>query len=396
MKIMSVNTGSSSLKFQILNMPEEEVLCSGLIERIGHDNALFKIRSKNQTQQQVLSILNHKHAVELLLKTLIENKIISAITEIKGVGHRVVQGGEIFNNSVILTDENIMQIEALGILAPLHNPVNVVGIKLFKNFFPEALHVGVFDTSFHQTVPQKNFLYAVPYEWYIKHKIRKYGFHGTSCRFVVQKVHQMFQQKDLKLIICHIGNGVSITAVDVNGCSVANSMGITPISGVPMGTRSGDIDPVIISFIAEKEKKTAQEVINDLIHKSGLLGISGISNDCRDLEAMIKQNNERALLAFEVQISRIVDYIASYYFLLKGVDCLIFTAGVGENSSFVRREVLKSLKFLHIYIDTEINETSSTQERIISTPDSSVKVLVVPTNEEIVIARDVFSFIVSK
>jgi acetate kinase len=390
MKIMSVNAGSSSLKFQLLNMKTEEVLCNGLFERIGNKNTIFKIKSLGHKQEEIVPISDHKQAVEMLLEFLIEKKFINKLEEIKGVGHRVVQGGEYFKNSVILTDENIEQIESLNELAPLHNPANLLSIKVFKKILPQTLQVGVFDTNFHQTMKEQNFLYAIPYEWYQKYKIRKYGFHGISYKYISHKAQEIFQKSNLKLIICHAGNGVSLSAIE-NGQSVDTSMGFTPLEGVPMGTRSGNIDPNIVTFIADKENKTTKEVIDELNKKSGLLGISGISNDGRDLEKMIQQKNKRALLAFEIQIKRVVDYIASYYVLLKGADALIFTAGIGENSSFFRREVVKRLEVLNIYLDQELNDQNTPKERVISTPESLFKIMVIPTNEEIAIARDVVS-----
>ncbi|XXP77363.1 MAG: acetate kinase [Lettuce witches'-broom phytoplasma] len=388
MKIMSVNAGSSSLKFQLLNMKNEEVLCDGLFERIGNTNTIFKIKNPGHKQEQIVPISDHKQAVEMLLEYLIEKKFIKTLDEIDGVGHRIVQGGEYFKNSVVLTEENIKQVESLNDLAPLHNPANLLSIKVFKKFLPQTLQVGVFDTNFHQTIQEQNFLYATPYEWYQKYKIRKYGFHGISYQYISQKAQEIFQKPNLKLIVCHAGNGVSLTAIE-NGKSVDTSMGFTPLEGVPMGTRSGNVDPNIVTFIADKENKTAKEVITELNKKSGLLGVSGISNDGRDLENMIQKNNKRALLAFEIQIKRVVDYIASYYVLLKGADALIFTAGIGENSSFFRREVVKRLEALNIYLDQDLNDQRLPGERVISTPESSVKVMVIPTNEEIAIARDV-------
>ncbi|WP_218644395.1 acetate kinase [Candidatus Phytoplasma pruni] len=388
MKIMSVNAGSSSLKFQLLNMKNEEVLCDGLFERIGNTNTIFKIKTPGHKQEQIVPISDHKQAVEMLLEYLIEKKFIQTLDEIDGVGHRIVQGGEYFKNSVVLTEENIKQVESLNDLAPLHNPANLLSIKVFKKVLPQTLQVGVFDTNFHQTMQEQNFLYATPYEWYQKYKIRKYGFHGISYQYISQKAQEIFQKPNLKLIVCHAGNGVSLTAIE-NGKSVDTSMGFTPLEGVPMGTRSGNVDPNVVTFIADKENKTAKEVINELNKKSGLLGVSGISNDGRDLENMIQKNNKRALLAFEIQIKRVVDYIASYYVLLKGADALIFTAGIGENSSFFRREVVKRLEALNIYLDQDLNDQRLPGERVISTSESAVKVMVIPTNEEIAIARDV-------
>lgn len=391
MKIMSVNAGSSTLKFKLFNMPLEEEICTGLIEKIGHNDAVFSIEFQKQKTNKVISIANHQQAIELLLNILIEHKILKNLKEIEGVGHRIVQGGELFSSSVILTEENIKQIETLNDLAPLHNPNNILGIKSFQKVLPEVLQVGVFDTTFHQTMPEQNFLYATPYKWYIKYKIRKYGAHGISYEYVTQRTQKILNKKDAKIIICHAGNGVSLAAIQ-NGKSIDTSMGLTPLEGVPMGTRSGNTDPTLIGFISEKENKTIKMVLNDLNKSSGLLGVSGVSNDGRDLEKMMVQNHKRSILAFNIQIKRIVDYIASYYVLLKGIDALVFTAGIGENSVFFRREIVKRLEILNLILEPQLNENKPKGECIISANKSSAKILVVPTNEEVMIARKVFSF----
>ncbi|WP_269091894.1 acetate kinase [Candidatus Phytoplasma ziziphi] len=388
MKIMSINSGSSSLKFKLLNMPKEKICCVGSIERIGYDDAIFTIEFLDEKIQKNLLVRDHHQAIQLILDSLIENKIIDSLKNIEGVGHRIVQGGEIFKNSVILTDENILKIESLNDLAPLHNFANVLGIKLFKKVLPGVLQVGVFDTTFHQNMPEENFLYATPYEWYQKYKLRKYGFHGISYKYVSQRAEHILNKSDLKMIICHAGNGVSLAAIK-NGKSIDTSMGLTPLEGVPMGTRSGNIDPTVISFIAEKENKNYKEVLDILNKKSGMLGVSQVSNDCRILEEKISQNDKNAILAWNIQTKRIVDYIASYYVLLKGIDVLIFTAGIGENSHFFRQEIVKKLEVLDIHLDLELNKTKG--EKIISNEKSSVKVMIIPTNEEITIAREVFT-----
>ncbi|KND62652.1 acetate kinase [Candidatus Phytoplasma phoenicium] len=390
MKIMSVNAGSSTLKFKLFCMPSEEEICAGLIEKIGHSDAVLSIEVQKQKTKKIIAIANHQQAIELLSKILIENKILKSLTEIEGVGHRIVQGGELFPSAVILTKENIKQIETLNDLAPLHNPNNILGIKSFQKVLPKVLQVGVFDTTFHQTMQESNFLYATPYEWYTKYKIRKYGAHGISYEYVTQRTQKLLNKKDSKIIICHAGNGVSLAAIQ-NGKSLDTSMGFTPLEGVPMGTRSGNIDPTIIGLIAEKENKTIKMVLNDLNKISGLLGVSGVSNDGRDLEKMISQNHQRAILAFDIQIKRIVDYIASYYVLLKGIDALVFTAGIGENSIFFRREVVQRLEILNFVLDPQLNENKPKGECIISTQQSAAKIIVVPTNEEIMIARKVFA-----
>ncbi|MBP3059473.1 acetate/propionate family kinase [Texas Phoenix palm phytoplasma] len=390
MKIMSVNAGSSSLKFQLLKIPSDKVLCKGSIEKIGSKDAIFNLYlEKNKKKEKILFINDHQQAIKIILDSLIENKFINKLEEIEGIGHRIVQGGEIFKESVILTDENILKIEKISNLAPLHNPSNVLSIKLFKKILPKVFQVGVFDTTFHSTIPEENFLYAIPYEFYKKYKIRKYGFHGLSYNYICQRIEKILNSKKFKIIVCHIGNGVSVTAIK-DGKSIDTSMGFTPLEGVPMGTRSGNIDPTIISFLSEKENKNVDEIIDILNKESGLLGVSGISNDARDLEKMISQNNKQALLAFKIQAKRIVDYISSYYVLLKGVDFIIFTAGIGENSSFVRSQIVERLEILGINLDSDLNISKEKGERIISSKESSVKIMIIPTNEEITIAKEVF------
>ncbi|MDV3196038.1 MAG: acetate kinase [Candidatus Phytoplasma stylosanthis] len=391
MKIISINSGSSSLKFTLLNMPSEEVIFNGSIEKIGYEDAIFNFSFEQKKTKQILLISDHNQAIKLLLDFMIKNKIVNSLEEIQGVGHRIVQGGELFEDSVILTDENIDKVESLNDLAPLHNFANVLGVRIFKQILPKVLQVGVFDTTFHKKIPEKNFLYALPYEWYQKYKLRKYGAHGISYQFVSQRVEKIFKKNNLKMIICHIGNGVSLAAVQGKQ-SIDTSMGLTPLEGVPMGTRSGNIDPTIISFMSKKEGKTTKEILDILNKKSGMLGISGISNDCRVLEKMLSQKDKRTILAFNVQVKRIVDYIASYYVLLKGIDVLIFTAGIGENSSFLRKEIVKQLDILNIFLDLKLNEETKGVERIISSENSSVQVVVIPTNEELKIAQDVFKF----
>jgi acetate kinase len=388
MKIISINSGSSSLKFKLLTMPQEKICCVGSIERIGYDDAIFTIEFLDKKIKKILLVRDHHQAIQLILDSLIENKIIDSLKNIEGIGHRIVQGGEIFKNSVILTDENIVKIESLNDLAPLHNFANVLGIKLFKKVLPDVLQVGIFDTTFHKNIPEENFLYATPYEWYQKYKLRKYGFHGISYKYVSQRAEQILNKSDLKMIICHAGNGVSLAAIQ-NGKSIDTSMGLTPLEGVPMGTRSGNIDPTVISFIAEKENKNYKEILDILNKKSGMLGVSQVSNDCRILEEKISRNDKNTILAWNIQIKRIVDYIASYYVLLKGIDVLIFTAGIGENSNFFRQEIVKKLEVLDIHLDLELNKTKG--EKIISSEKSSVKVMIIPTNEEITIAREVFA-----
>ncbi|MCR3905675.1 MAG: acetate kinase [Tenericutes bacterium] len=386
MKILAVNAGSSSLKFQLLEMPDEMVITSGIVERIGYDNAEFtmKINDKKVTEQ--LEIKDHKVAVHLVVEGLIKNKIIKSLDEIKGVGHRVVQGGELFKDSAIITDEVVEKIRSLNDLAPLHNPANITGIQAFREALPEVIQVAVFDTTFHQTMDELAYLYAAPYEWYKKYGVRKYGFHGTSHQYVSQRATELLDNPDAKIIVCHLGNGASLCAID-GGKSVDTSMGLTPLEGIPMGTRSGNVDPAVLMLIAAKENKTYAEVLDDLNKKSGYLGVSGISNDSRDIIDNMNKGDYRSMLAHKIQIKRIADYIGSYYVYMGGLDAVCFTAGIGENSPEIRRGVLEAISVLGVTVDEEQN--SKRGERMISTPDSKVKAFIIPTNEEVMIAREV-------
>ncbi|RAK21238.1 acetate kinase [Anoxybacillus vitaminiphilus] len=388
-KIMAINAGSSSLKFQLFEMPSEKVLTKGVVERIGFEDAIFNITVNGEKIKEVTSIPDHAVAVKLLLDKLISLGIIQSFDEIDGIGHRVVHGGEKFSDSVLITDETLKEIEELSELAPLHNPANIVGIKAFQEILPNVPAVAVFDTAFHQTMPEQSFLYSLPYEYYTKFGIRKYGFHGTSHKYVTQRAAELLGRpiEQLRLISCHLGNGASIAAVE-GGKSIDTSMGFTPLAGVAMGTRSGNIDPALIPYIMEKTGKTAEEVVEILNKKSGMLGISGFSSDLRDIEKAAEEGNERAELALEVFASRIHKYIGSYAARMCGVDAIIFTAGIGENSDVVRAKVLRGLEFMGVYWDPALNKVRG-QEAFISYPHSPVKVLVIPTNEEVMIARDV-------
>ncbi|WP_025724902.1 acetate/propionate family kinase [Acholeplasma granularum] len=387
MKILSVNAGSSSLKFQLLQMPEEFEIASGLVERIGNKNAEFKINfNGSSSKQSDLVVLDHSVAVDLVIKGLLEHKIISSLDEIQGVGHRVVQGGETFKESVVIDDDVVLKIAALNDLAPLHNPANIIGINAFRKAIPNVLHVAVFDTTFHQTMPEVNFLYGTPYEWYEKHGVRKYGFHGTSHQYVSEEAQKRLGKEESKIIVAHIGNGASVTAV-LNGKSIDTSMGLTPLEGFPMGTRSGNVDPSIFQLMQQKEGYSLEKTLNELNKKSGYLGISGVSHDSRDIVSAANEGNHRAKLALDIQAKRIVDYIASYYVLLGGLDALVFTAGIGENAKEVRSLVCKRLEVLGIIIDDEKNNSRGDKE--IQHKDSKVKIWVIPTNEEVMIARDV-------
>jgi len=388
MKIMAVNAGSSSLKFQLLKMPEETVIASGLVERIGLDEAVFKLKYDGEKHEETLDVPNHNVAVDVVLKNLVKFKVVESYEEIAAVGHRVVHGGEKFSDSVVIDDEVLETIEAVSDLAPLHNPANLTGIRAFMEALPDKPMVAVFDTAFHQTMEEDVYIYSTPYEWYEKHGVRKYGFHGTSHKYVSRRIAEIMDKdiRDLKSIILHIGNGASICAVN-GGTSVDTSMGFTPLAGIPMGTRSGDIDPAIIEFISHKENKTVKEVMNDLNKASGYLGISNVSSDSRDLWAAADKGDERALLAIRKQSKMIADYIGAYFIQMGGVDAIAFTAGVGENAPRTRKMIADRLSALGVELDDEANEVRG-EERIISTPDSKVALLVVPTNEEVMIARD--------
>ena len=388
MKIMAVNAGSSSLKFQLLEMPSEHVIITGIIERIGMKNSVIKIKINGSKIQELVEVKDHSVGVELVLRKLVELKAISSINEIDGVGHRVVHGGEKFSHSVVITDEVIKTIEEVSDLAPLHNPANLTGIRAFQKALPHIAGVAVFDTAFHQTMSEETYLYGVPYEWYEKYGVRKYGFHGTSHKYVSLKVAELMGKKpeEVNVIVLHLGNGASICAVK-GGVSVDTSMGFTPLAGIMMGTRSGDIDPAIVEFISDKEKKSVGEVITDLNKKSGYIGVSKNSSDSRDLWTATHAGDKQSFLAIKKQVKMISDYIAAYYVTMGSVDAICFTAGVGENAIFTRQLIAKRLAPLGVKLDEERNFVRG-EERLISSDDSKIKVYLLPTNEEVMIARD--------
>ena len=390
MKILSINAGSSSLKFSLFNMKDESVIASGLFERIGIDGA-YKIKFNGKEYKENVPLKTHVDAVNILLEKLISLNIVKSLDEIEGVGHRVVQGKDVFDRSVIVDEEVMQKLESIKHFAPLHNPANMHGIEAFMKALPNVPNTVVFDTAFHQTMEKETFLYPVPYEWYEKYGIRKYGAHGTSHRYITETLTEMLNTDKFKLISCHIGNGASITAVKDGKC-VDTSMGFTPLAGVMMGTRSGDIDPSLLPPVMEAENKNINDIINDLNKHSGILGLSGISSDMRDLEAACKKGNERAILTMKKYVRRITDYIAQYYVLLGGADVIAFTAGVGENSSSVRKMVCDNLVSLGIKIDEKQNNVHG-KTALISTPDSNIKVYVIPTDEELMIARDTLELI---
>ena len=387
-KVMAINAGSSSLKFQLFEMPSEKVITKGLVERIGLKNSAFTLSVEGEKVSDTVDIPNHEVAVGLLLKKLIDHRIIDSFEEIDGVGHRVVHGGEVFSDSVLITEDVIEEIEKLSELAPLHNPANITGIQAFRRILDDVPAVAVFDTAFHQTMAAGSYLYSLPLEYYEKYGIRKYGFHGTSHKYVSQRAAEMIGRpiEQLRLISCHLGNGASITAIK-GGKSIDTSMGFTPLAGVTMGTRSGNIDPALIPYIMEKTGKTADEVLDVLNKKSGMLALSGFSSDLRDIQVEADKGNERAELALKVFADRIHKYIGSYSAKMGGVDGIIFTAGIGENSQTIRGRILEGLEFMGVYWDKDLNRTKG-KEAFINTPYSPVKVMVIPTNEEIMIVRD--------
>ena len=391
MKILSINTGSSSLKFSLFNMDTDEVLVSGLFERIGIDGSCYTIKNSEFKIKEDAELKDHADAIKILLDKLIELKIISSYDEIDGVGHRIVQGADHYDKSVIITDEVLEDIIKLSDLAPLHNPAHAIGIKAFKSILPNTPMVAVFDTAFHQTMAKDKFLYAVPYEWYEKHGVRRYGAHGTSHNYISQTISKELGRDDLKVISCHLGQGASVTAIDSGKC-VNTSMGFTPLAGLVMGTRSGDIDVSLVPYVMEKEGLSAGEVVTALNKKSGFLGISGVSSDSRDIEAGIKEGNERCKIAEEMFVNSVVKYIAEYYVELGGCDVIVFTAGIGENSAATREAIAEKLAVLGVKIDKKANDVRG-ELKCISAKDSKIKLYLVPTNEELMIAKDTLALI---
>lgn len=391
MNILVINAGSSSLKYQLINMTSSDVLAKGLCERIGIEGSRLQ-HTPAGGEKVILEkpMKSHADAIQMVIDALIDpaHGVISDMAEISAVGHRVVHGGEKFNASIRITEAVLKGIEECNDLAPLHNPPNIIGIRACEAVMPGVPQVAVFDTAFHQTMPPEAYLYALPYEYYTNHKVRRYGFHGTSHKYVSQRAYELLGKKpeDVKLITFHLGNGSSITAVD-GGKSVDTSMGFTPLAGIPMGTRSGDIDSAIVGFIAEKEGMTAGEVVDVLNKKSGVLGVSGVSSDFRDLDAAIEEGNERAKIAIDLFEYQVRKYIGTYAAAMKGLDAIVFTAGIGENNCAMRERVLSGMSFMGIEIDPEKNKIRG-QEIDISTPDAKVRVLVIPTNEEWMIAQE--------
>ena len=395
MNVLVINCGSSSLKFQLINSESEAVLAKGLCERIGIDGRLTYQPAGGEKNVSEKAMPTHTEAIQFVIDALTDadTGVVKSLDEIGAVGHRVVHGGEKFAKSVVVTPEVLKAIEECNDLAPLHNPANLIGIEACESLMPGTPQVVVFDTAFHQTMPEKAYMYGLPYEYYEKYKVRRYGFHGTSHSFVSKRVAEIVGKpyNATKTIVCHLGNGASVSAV-LNGESVDTSMGLTPLEGLVMGTRSGDIDPAIMEFIAKKENLDIAGIMNVLNKKSGVEGVSGVSSDFRDLEAAAKAGNKRAELAIDVFAYRVAKYVGAYTAAMNGVDNIVFTAGIGENCALVRTKVCSYLGYLGITIDEEANGKRG-EEIVISTPDSKVKVLVVPTNEELAIARETVALV---
>ena len=396
MNVLVINCGSSSLKYQLIDSETEAVLAKGLCERIGIDGRLVYQKIGLDKEITEAAMPTHKQAIQMVLDAIVNPKTgaLKSLAEVDAVGHRVVHGGEKFASSVVLTEEVLAQIEECNDLAPLHNPANLIGIRACQELMPNVPMVGVFDTAFHQTMPKKAYLYGLPHEYYEKYKVRRYGFHGTSHSFVSKRLVEYLGMdlNNSKVIVAHLGNGASVSAV-VNGKCVDTSMGLTPLEGLVMGTRSGDIDPAIMEFIAKQENLDIEGVMNVLNKKSGVQGMTGISSDFRDLEAAYNEGNEYAINAIEVFCYRVAKYIGSYVAAMNGVDAIAFTAGIGENTDLVRRKIVAYLGYLGITIDNEVNDATHGDEAVISTPDSKVKVCVIPTNEELAIARETVALV---
>lgn len=391
MNVLVINCGSSSLKYQLLNMADESVLASGLVERIGIDGSRLKHQTEGRDKEVIETPMNdHKEALGEVLKALTNETFgaIKEINEIKAVGHRVVHAGEKYSASVIIDNEVMAALRDCIDLAPLHNPPNIMGIEAMQELLPQAPMVAVFDTAFHQTMPEESYIYPLPYEYYEKYGLRRYGFHGTSHRYVAQRAADMLGKdiKDVKLVSCHLGNGASVTAID-GGRSIATSMGFTPLEGLAMGTRCGDLDPAIVTFLMEKEGLTVKEMDQVMNKKSGVFGISGVSSDFRDIEDAAAEGNERAILALKTFDQRVKKYIAAYAAVLGGVDAVIFTAGLGENSADNRSSICENMEWMGLKVCGDLNNVRG-KETFINDESSTVKVMVIPTNEELMIARD--------
>lgn len=388
MKVMAINAGSSSLKFKLFEMNGEQVIASGLFERIGIEDSFYTIKYNGESIREEIDLPDQVVTAKVLMDKLIALEIITSMDEIKGISHRVVSGGEKYNDSVLITDEVIEVVDGLKDLAPLHIPASLKVIRAFKEVLPDTPMVAVFDTTFHQTVEKKNYIYPVPYDWYEKYGVRKYGYHGTSYRYVASELEKELGKKDYKAIVCHIGSGASICAIK-DGKSYDTSMGFSPASGIMMNTRAGDIDQSIITYIMEKEGKNAMEVMDDLNRVSGFLGVSGLSSDSRDVIKGMEEGNERCRLAVDIFTRRVLAYISEYYVALGGIDAIVFTGGVGENQISTRKRIIDKLSCLGIELDEDKNNIPNNGEnRKISSDASSADVYVIPTDEELVMARD--------
>ena len=394
-KYLVINAGSSSLKFSLYEMPEGKEIVNGYIEKIGQQDSFYTLKYNGQKIEKNKVIMNHAESVQVMLDELLENNFINDVSEIKGVGHRVLHGGEKYADSVVIDDEVITNIESLIKLGPLHQPGNLVGIRAMQEAIPEATQVAVFDTAFHQTIPEENYIYPVPYSWYEENGVRKYGFHGTSHKYITETMQQYLDREDVNLIICHVGSGASMSCIK-NGKCYNTTMGLTPLDGLMMGTRSGSIDPSIIEYICKERNLTVEEVTNILNKESGLKGISG-KNDLRDVDALAEQGNSNAKLAQLLLEKSIINFIAQYYFELQGdVDAIVFTAGVGENVSYIREDIVNFISEpMGIKLNKEVNDNiakfKENQSGIITTEDSKVKVIVIPTNEEYMILKDTYN-----
>ena len=395
MKILVLNSGSSSLKYQLIDMTNEEVIAKGNFERIGQGNSFLTHKVGDDKHLIECPVKNHEEAIKVVLEqfTNEEYGVIKDLNEIDAVGHRMVHGGEKFASSVVITDEVIEKVKECSSLAPLHNPAGILGIEACRRLMPNTPMAGVFDTAFHQTMPKAHYIYPIPYEYYEKYGIRKYGFHGTSHRFVSERAAELMggQRDDLRIVTCHLGQGASLAAIKGGKC-LDTSMGLTPLAGIPMGTRCGDIDPAIVKYLMDTENLSISEVDTILNKKSGAFGVSGVSPDFRDIEIEADKGNERAKLALDNYNYLVAQYVGRYAVTLQGIDAIVFTAGIGENAGSTRKGICDNLAFMGVKIDDEKNSTRG-QEIEISTPDSKIKVFVIPTNEELVIARDTMNLV---
>ncbi len=391
MKVLCINAGSSTVKFQMFEMPEEKVLVSANFEKIGDKTSFYSIKFNGEKTKKEIYLENHESAVKIFLEELINFNVIKSLDDIEAIGHRVVQGGSKYDKSILIDDAVIKDIEDFVPLAPLHNPGNLMGIRVAKKMLPKLQNIAVFDTAFHQSMEEEQYIYPVPYEWYEDHKVRRYGFHGTSHKYLYNSMQKLLNKNDIKVITCHLGSGSSITAID-NNKVVATSMGFTPLGGITMGTRCGDIDPSIIAYMMRETGKSIDEVTNELNKKSGFLGMSGVGADSRDIEDGIMAGNKRCRLAQDIFVNRIIAFIGHYYLLLNKPDVIVFSAGIGENSPLTRKEIVDKLSSLNIYLDENANNVRGKLTKI-SRDDSEVLCYVVPTDEEVMIARDTYKLI---